>query len=389
MRDRALKRATFLPCAAGIADDGCTLDAGCSDLDPAAMIKPWIFEFFGVPTDLHEAFDAPRSQRYFDAYLDLWASAEPAGFEGIFFSEHHFGAGYSPAPNLLIANLASRTKRLRLGTLGMVAPYHAPWQLIEEIGMLDHLTGGRLEIGTAAGIPNEMAKVGLGPDEARARNDEVLDILDAALKTPVISHHGRFWNFDNLRLTPRPVQQPSPPVWVTVVSESSARKAARRGAKLCTGFHPLGKIIGIFDAFRDEARKIGRRVGPEDLCIRRQVTMLGEDDDRAAIVDAVLRNMRKYLEADPRLDTPDRPAVLDTPTAHAFSIGDDEVVAGTADSVATQIIEQCRAAGAGHFAANFNRSQTPDVLKQWYAEFGKRVIPRLRGNTMAARAAAS
>ena len=353
------------------------------------MIKPWIFEFFGVPAELHERFDASRSLSYFEAYLDMWASAEPAGFEGIFFSEHHFGAGYSPAPNLLIASLASRTKRLRLGTLGMVAPYHAPWQLIEEIGMLDHLTGGRLEIGTAAGIPNEMAKVGLGPDEARARNDEVLDILDAALRSPVISHDGKFWQFDNLRLTPRPLQQPSPPVWVTVVSESSARKAARRGAKLCTGFHPLGKIIGIFDAFRDEARKIGRKVGPEDLCIRRQVTMLGENDDVAAVVDAVLRNMRKYLEADPRLDTPDRPAVLDTPTAHAFSIGDDEVIAGTADSVATQIIEQCHAAGAGHFAANFNRSQTPEVLKKWYAEFGRHVIPRLRNGGMSALAAAS
>ena len=108
------------------------------------MIKPWIFEFFGAPAEFHERFDASRSLRYFDAYLDLWASAEPAGFEGIFFSEHHFGAAYSPAPNLLIASVASRTKTLRLGTLGMVAPYHTPWQLIEEIGMLDHLTGGRL-----------------------------------------------------------------------------------------------------------------------------------------------------------------------------------------------------------------------------------------------------
>ena len=128
------------------------------------MIKPWIFEFFGAPGEFHERFDAAGSLRYFDAYLDLWASAEPAGFEGIFFSEHHFGAAYSPAPNLLIASVASRTTKLRLGTLGMVAPYHTPWQLIEEIGMLDHLTGGRLEIGTAAGIPNEMAKVGLGHD---------------------------------------------------------------------------------------------------------------------------------------------------------------------------------------------------------------------------------
>jgi alkanesulfonate monooxygenase SsuD/methylene tetrahydromethanopterin reductase-like flavin-dependent oxidoreductase (luciferase family) len=343
------------------------------------MIKPWIFEFFGAPAELHERFDASHSRRYFEAYLDLWASAEPAGFEGIFFSEHHFGAAYSPAPNLLIASIASRTTRLRLGTLGMVAPYHAPWQLIEEIGMLDHLTGGRLEIGTAAGIPNEMAKVGLGHDEARARNDEALEILDAALRSPVISHHGRFWQFDNLRLTPRPLQQPSPPVWVTVVSVSSARKAAQRGVKLCTGFHPLAKIVEIFDAFRDEANQLGRTVGPDDLCIRRQVTLLDDDREIAAVVDTLRSNTRRFLSADPRLDTPDRPAILDTPTAHAFSVGDDEFIAGTPETVATEIIEQCRAAGAGHFAATFNRSQPPEKLKAWYAEYGRRVIPRLRG----------
>jgi alkanesulfonate monooxygenase SsuD/methylene tetrahydromethanopterin reductase-like flavin-dependent oxidoreductase (luciferase family) len=342
------------------------------------MIKPWIFEFFPAPVEWHERFDAAGSQRFFDAYLDLWASAEPAGFEGIFFSEHHFGAAYSPAPNLLVAAMAHRTKTLRLGTLGMVPPYHAPWQLVEEIGMLDHLTGGRLEIGTAAGIPNEMAKVNLGPDEARARNDEALEILDAALRSPVISHHGKFWSFDNLRLTPRPLQQPSPPVWVTVVSTSSARKAAQRGVKLCTGFHPLAKIVEIFDAYRDEAKKIGRAVGPDDLCIRRQVTMLDDDREAAATVQTVLRNMRHHISADPRLDTPERPAVLDTPTAHAFSIGDDEAIAGTPGSVARQIVEQCRAAGAGHFAANFNRTAPPQTQKTWYAAWGREVIPALR-----------
>ena len=342
------------------------------------MIKPWIFEFFGAPRELHERFEPSASQRYFDAYLDLWASAEPAGFEGIFFSEHHFGAAYSPAPNLLIANVALRTKKLRLGTLGMVPPYHAPWQLVEEIGMLDHLTGGRLEIGTAAGIPNEMAKVGLGHDEARARNDEALDILDAALRSPVITHHGKFWQFDNLRLTPRPVQQPAPPVWVTVVSTASARKAARRGAKLSTGFLPLAKVVEIFDAFRDEADKAGRKVGPDDLCIRRQVTMLEDDRDIPSVVDAQRRNLRKFLEVDPRLDTPDRPAILDTPTAHAFSVGDEEFVAGTSAAIAEQTIVQCRAAGAGNFAALFDRSRPPEQLKKWYADYGSRVIPLLR-----------
>ncbi len=60
------------------------------------MIKSWVFEFFPTPPEMNVKFDPAISQRYFDSYLDLWASAEPAGFDGIFFSEHHFGAAYSP-----------------------------------------------------------------------------------------------------------------------------------------------------------------------------------------------------------------------------------------------------------------------------------------------------
>jgi alkanesulfonate monooxygenase SsuD/methylene tetrahydromethanopterin reductase-like flavin-dependent oxidoreductase (luciferase family) len=338
------------------------------------MIKSWIFELFAAPEEMAERFDPAASRRYFDGHIDLWVSAEPAGFEGIFFSEHHFGGTYSPSPNLLIANVAARTKTIRLGVMGMVAPYHSPWQLVEEIGMLDHLTGGRLEIGTAAGIPQEMAQVGLGTDEARARNDEAMEIIDKALAEPVISHHGRFWNFDDLRLTPRTLQTPHPPKWVTVISVSSARKAARRGAKISTGFLPLDKVIEIFDAYRDEADKVGRKAGPDDLCIRRQVTM--RDDEEALARRRI--DYRERLKVDPRVDLPDRPAVLDSPTAHSFTIGDDEFIAGTTSAIAEQIVAQCRRAGAGHFAALFDRSASPAQLKDWYRDFGAGVIPMLR-----------
>jgi alkanesulfonate monooxygenase SsuD/methylene tetrahydromethanopterin reductase-like flavin-dependent oxidoreductase (luciferase family) len=349
------------------------------------MIKSWIFEFFPGPSD-DQPFDPIRSQRHFNAYLDLWPSAESAGFDGIFFSEHHFGGGYSPAPHLLIANVALRTSTLRLGVMGVVPPYHAPWQLVEEIGMLDHLTGGRLEIGTAAGIPQEMAKIGLDVDEARARYDEAIEVLDKALAEPVISHHGPFWNFDNLRLTPRPVQQPWPPKWVTVVSTSSARKAARRGAKLCTGFHPQSKVIEIFDAYRDEAARIGREVRPDDLCIRRQVTLLEDDAVRAQINAKRRDSYRQRLKADPRVDLPERPALLDSPTAHAFSIGDEEFIAGTPETVAEQIIAQCQEAGAGNFAAVFDRSLGPAGLHECYRAFGECTIPLLRNANVQAKA---
>jgi alkanesulfonate monooxygenase SsuD/methylene tetrahydromethanopterin reductase-like flavin-dependent oxidoreductase (luciferase family) len=71
----------------------------------------------------------------FAAYLDLWQGAE--AFEGIFFSKHHFGPGYSPSPHLLIAALAPRTRTLRLGAMGVVLPYYQLCRLVEEIGMLD------------------------------------------------------------------------------------------------------------------------------------------------------------------------------------------------------------------------------------------------------------
>jgi alkanesulfonate monooxygenase SsuD/methylene tetrahydromethanopterin reductase-like flavin-dependent oxidoreductase (luciferase family) len=338
------------------------------------MIKPWIFEFFATPFELIERFDAAASQRYFNAYLDLWASAEPAGFEGIFFSEHHFGASYSPSPNLLIANVALRTKTMRLGVLGVVPPYHTPWQLVEEIGMLDHLTGGRLEIGTAAGIPQELAQVGIGMDEARARFDEAVAIMDKALAEPVISHHGKFWNFDNLRLTPRAIQEPHPPKWVTVVSESSARKAARRGAKISTAFHPQNKVIEIFDAYRDEAAKAGRKAGPDDLCIRRQVIMI-EDENGIA---KRRRAYTEFIKQDPRVSLPGRPAAIDSPSAHTFTIGDDEFITGNPTAVAEQIIAQCQSAGAGHFAALFDRMASPAQLKDYFRDFSAIVIPLLR-----------
>lgn len=118
------------------------------------MVKPWIFEFFpALGGEATEKISRNAIAEYFESYLGLWARDEALGFEGIFFSEHHFGNSFGASPNLLIAATASRTRRLRLGVMGVVLRYYHPARVVEEIGMLDHLTGGRLEIGTTIGIP--------------------------------------------------------------------------------------------------------------------------------------------------------------------------------------------------------------------------------------------
>src|SRR5262249_57739578 len=112
------------------------------------MIKPWVFEFLpemGVPGVEPDPRDVTS---LFARYLDLWVRDEALGFEGIFFSEHHFGGSFSASPNLLIASVAARTRKLRLGVMGVVVPYYHPARVIEEMGLLDYLTSGRLALRT-------------------------------------------------------------------------------------------------------------------------------------------------------------------------------------------------------------------------------------------------
>ncbi|MBV9126658.1 MAG: LLM class flavin-dependent oxidoreductase [Verrucomicrobia bacterium] len=339
------------------------------------MIKPWIFEFLpelGGPSVEPDPRDVAA---LFARYLDLWVRDEALGFEGIFFSEHHFGGSYSPSPNLLIAALGARTKRLRLGVMGVVLPYYHPARVVEEIGMLDHLTGGRLEIGTAIGVPQELRRLNMTMAEARERNDEIVAIIDAALANRVISHQGKYFSFSNLRPLPRPLQQPSPPRWTTVVSIDSARRAARRRIKISTGFNSTQTIKRIFDAYREEAEAAGFDASPDDLALRRRVTVAPTREQASVYAQAVTERLKSMLAQDERLsvNVPDAPA-----PSGSFTLSDEEFVTGTPKDVAQTIIAQCRAVGAGHFLAVLNWSAPFDEVAQAHELFGCEAIPLLR-----------
>jgi alkanesulfonate monooxygenase SsuD/methylene tetrahydromethanopterin reductase-like flavin-dependent oxidoreductase (luciferase family) len=342
------------------------------------MIKPWMFEFLYAPDSEGEAIAPQTATAVFDKGVALWQRMETLGFEGIFFSEHHFGLSYSPSPNLLIATIARSTERLRLGTMGMVLPFYRPWRVLEEIGMLDHLTGGRLEIGCASGVPQEVAKAGIGPEESRERFNETLAILDAWLAEPVISHHGRYYNFDKLRVVPRPLQQPAPPKWTTVVSPASAIKSAGRRSKICTAFDSVARIKEIFDAYRGEADRTGFACGAEQLAIRRNVTVAVSEAEALETARMAKEMTRKVTAGDPRVKAGSSSlldAKIDAKTG--FTVHDDEFIAGTPVQAAEQIIAQCRATGAGHILAILGRAVDEQRIKA-VELFGKQVIPILR-----------
>ena len=341
------------------------------------MINPWSFEFLYAPPAQDGEAAARTAKALFDNAVALWKRMDTLDFEGIFFSEHHFGPSYSPSPNLLIAAIAQSTTRLRLGTMGVVLPLYQPWRVLEEIGMLDHLTGGRLEIGCASGVPQELIQTGIGPEENRGRFDETVNILDAWLAEPVISHHGLYYNFDNLRVVPRPFQQPSPPKWTTVVSTASAVKAAARRSKICAAFESVGRIREIFDAYRGEADRLGLACGPDHLGIRRNVSIAPDAAEARERSQMAREIARKVLAGDPRVRQQSA-SLLDAPKPGAgFSVHDDEFIAGTPAQVAEQIVAQCRSCGAGHFLAILGRAVDAQRI-QAVELFAREVIPVLR-----------
>lgn len=351
------------------------------------MIKPWIFEFFRAPTETGMLVAKPKTNvtasdvaDQFSSYWDMWGRAEGYGFEGIFFSEHHFGPGYSPSPNLLIAALAPVTKTLRLGVMGVVLPYYQAWRVIEEIGMLDHLTNGRLEIGTASGIPPEMAKVGLGVAEANERNAEAQDLLDWVLAHPgePVTHHGKYWNFDQLSLVPPPRQRLAANRWTTVVSEVSARRAALRRTKVCTGFNSVEQVKKVFGGYREEAEKIGLEAGGDWFGLRR-VVIIDNDGSKARDLSAQVQDQINniFLKHDDKVNhgpVPDAPQ-----KSHGgLQISGEEYICGTPREVADQIIGQCDAIGADHFMAMLDNHGDTNANRAAFHLFGQEVVPLLR-----------
>lgn len=338
------------------------------------MIRPWIFEFFPELTDDDAA--GQSASRYVQDYLSLWERDETLGFEGIFFSEHHFGGSFSSSPNLLIAATAARTKQLRLGVMGVVVPYYTPARVIEEIGLLDQLSGGRLEIGTAVGVPQELAKAGLTMDQARAIYNECMEIMDAALGTGVANHDGAHFKYDNVRLLPRPAQTPHPPKWSTVVNADTAQRAARRRSKICTGFSSNEQVRQVFDAYLAEAQAAGWSAGGDHLGLRRRIIVAESELQASEMSHSALERYKKFVASDSRMkfshvpDAPRQPG--------GFSVSEDEFISGTPDQVAEQIIGQCRHTGARHFLSVLHWGAGFDEVRSAHELFGRKVIPALR-----------
>jgi len=173
--------------------------------------------------------------RLYDEFIELCMMADEAGFEAIWTGEHH-GMDFTIAPNPFInlADLARRTKNVRLGTGTIIAPFWHPIKLAGEAAMTDYITDGRLDIGIARGAYSyEYERMVPGLD-AWAAGQALREIIPAikGLWKGDYEHNGERWQFPKSTSAPKPLQQPHPPIWVAARDPNSHDFAVAQGCNV-------------------------------------------------------------------------------------------------------------------------------------------------------------
>ena len=309
----------------------------------------------------------------FRDYVDYNVEAEALGFHASFLVEHHFtGIGQVSAPLQLLASVAARTTRLRLGTAVIVLPWHNPVLLAEAAATLDLMSGGRLDLGIGKGYRHsEFHGFAASIDEAEERFDEGLDLLVRAWTSDTrFSHRGRFWRFDDIVVEPPPLQKPHPPLWMAAGSEASIARVAARGANLLLDqFASVAAVAARIALFRQAVEASGRRFDPAMVAVARNVQIAHDAAEKVAALDHARRQHERMiaLSQDPARRT--RSHIL----SYADAPGASEAAAlyGSADEVAAGIAALA-AAGATTVLVNTGgtaREQLRRFAREVMAEF--------------------
>ncbi len=219
--------------------------------------------------------------------------AEELGYDSVWVMDHLFNNGYIRQrlddkpyyhPLATLSYLSATTRRVLLGTSVLVLPYHNPVELAKYAATLDHMSGGRVTLGIGVGaMTEEFAALGIAMSERGALTNESIRVMRELWTNPAPSYHSRRWNFDDLRFSPRPVQQPHIPLWIGGASPGALRRAARLG----DGWHPSGLTPGEYAAGRQQVRELAEQAGrdPDSLVMSARVEVEaspGPSSDRAA-----------------------------------------------------------------------------------------------------------
>lgn len=325
------------------------------------------------------------------AMTDLARVAEESGFTTVTVGHHHFMAENLSDPLTVLATVAARTERVRVGTGIFQLPVHDPLRVAEQVATLDELSGGRVSLGVGLGWwPTEYEAHGSVFAERGARMDEALQILALVWSGEATAFDGRFYRFPEVTVQPRPVQRPHPPLWVAGVADPAVRRAARRGDAWIAGpVQSLAAVQSCLGTYRDECALLGR--SPE--WILRRYAWVGSDGEhvRRRVLPRYVEGLTAHWRES--VEEPGERALFDRidggEPVDAEEIAADRLLWGSPDQVVAQVERYRQETGCTHLHAAFGAGLPADTagpsglgdageIADMMRLFGSEVIPAFR-----------
>jgi alkanesulfonate monooxygenase SsuD/methylene tetrahydromethanopterin reductase-like flavin-dependent oxidoreductase (luciferase family) len=290
----------------------------------------------------------------------------------------------APSPSVFLSAIAQRTKRLRFGPLVWAMPLHHPLRLIEEICMVDQLSGGRLEIGFGRGsVPVEIEYYGANPDEAQEIYTEAMELVIKGLTHDVLDFQGKRFSFRNVPMEIAPMQKPHPPIWYGVHMPDSAERAARRNLNVVS-LDPVKETRASIDRYRLIWPQVYPSTTPfPKLGLGRFVVVAPTDAEAMALARRaylVWHASFTYLfRRHNRPQSHPRPATFD------LVVERGQGIAGSPRTVTEFLSRQLDETLCNYLVGQFTFGDlTREEGLRSIALFADEVMPKLRGKTVAA-----
>jgi alkanesulfonate monooxygenase SsuD/methylene tetrahydromethanopterin reductase-like flavin-dependent oxidoreductase (luciferase family) len=231
----------------------------------------------------------------FKRVVEYAIEAEELGYDAVWFAEHHFSNyGYIPNPLLMATKIAAETSKIRVGTAVLVLPFWDPLRVAEDIALTDQLTGGRLEVGVARGYqPFEFRRFGLTMEEARDHTEESLAIITRALTGETFEYEGKFHQIPETTLYPKPLQQPSPPLWLAATTQESFDIGRQYGLRSLTSQsgRPVSVLEQAWSNFQNSRQKYPDATA--DFGVQGQVVVTPTEDESREQMEHFLYQSRQ------------------------------------------------------------------------------------------------
>jgi probable F420-dependent oxidoreductase len=330
---------------------------------------------FGVMANTHPApgTDLPC---LVDELIAEAQQAERCGFDSFFLTEHHQEpSGYLPSPLPLLAAIAARTTTIRLGTGIAILPLYHPTRLAEDCAVIDILSRGRLILGVGMGYQEvDFAAYGLRVSDRVSLFEEGIEILRRAWTEDTLYFVGKRFRLANVRVTPKPVQTPHPPIWVAALGDEAVKRAGRLGdALLADSFQlpdRLRRRVALYRATAESRRR------PHRVVLFREGFVAETREEAVRAYEAgLLSTHRYYWRHGSYYQDIKKEEDLDL-----ARISLDRLILGSPQDCIEKIRMWHREIGADHFLIRFRHPAGPahERVLRALQLFGEQVIARLR-----------